>query len=154
MKPTKFKTSRLPCLRYKLTEVRLFVGSMAPGLVWSTRWQDLQVKDINVWASSEIRTIKLTQDYVATPLTFKVRRFVPLESDMLDRRWAHGSVKKSVALPPYAFVNMKEALNVYKGFINQEGTRHFQSILDRNDGLVWSTYGAAVKISNSLTVSL
>jgi hypothetical protein len=49
---------------------------------------------------------------------------------------------------------MKEALNVHKGFINQEGTRHFQSILDRNAGLVWSTYGAAVKVSNSLTVSL
>jgi hypothetical protein len=73
---------------------------------------------------------------------------------MLDRRWTHGSVKKSVALPPYAFANMKEALNVHKGFINQEGTRHFQSILDRNAGLVWSTYGAAVKVSNSLTVSL
>jgi hypothetical protein len=154
MKPTKFKASRLPCLRYKLTEVRLFVESMAPGHVWSTRWQDLQLKDINVWASSEIRTIELTQDYVTTPLTLKVRRFVPLESDMLDRRWAHGSIKKSVTLPPYAFANMREALEIYKRFINQEGTRHLHSILDPNDRLVWATYSAAVKASNSPTVSL
>ncbi|PMD58388.1 uncharacterized protein K444DRAFT_532135 [Hyaloscypha bicolor E] len=153
MKPTKFKASRLPCLRYKLTEVRLFTESMAPGLVWSTRWQDLQLKDINVWASSETRTIKLTQDYVATPLTFQVRQFVPLESDMLDRRWAHGSVKKSVTLPPYAFANMREALEIYKDFINREGTRHLYSILDRNDGLVWATYGTAIKASNSPTVT-
>jgi hypothetical protein len=154
MKTTKFKATKLPCLRYKLTEVRLFVASMAPGRVWSTRWQDMQLKDINNWASSETRTIKLTQDYVATPLTIQVRRFIPLESDMLDRSWAHGSVKKSVTLPPYAFANMREALKIYVDFINREGIRHFDNILDRNDRLVRATYSAAIKASNSPTVSL
>jgi hypothetical protein len=153
MNITKSKVSKLPCLRYKITEVRLFVTSMAPGRVWSTRWQDTRLKDIDNWASSETRTIKMTQDFSPRPMTIQVRRFVPLESDMLHRSWAHGGVKKSVTLPPYAFANMRAALQTYLDYINQEGSEHFNSILDRDDKLLRETYSAAIKASNGAMVS-
>jgi hypothetical protein len=130
------------------------VTSMAPGRVWSTRWQDTELKDIENWASSEIRTVQITQDFSPRPMSIQVREFTPLESDLLDRSWAHGSVKKSVTLPPYAFANMRSALQAHLDYINQEGSEYFNSILDRNDKLLRETYSAAIKASNSTMVSV
>lgn len=95
----------------------------------------------------------MTQDFSPRPMVINVRRFIPLESDMLHRSWAHGAVKKSVTLPPYAFANMRAALQTYLDYINQEGSEHFNSILDRDDKLLRETYSAAIKASNSAMVS-
>jgi hypothetical protein len=72
---------------------------------------------------------------------------------MLSRSWVHGSVKKSVRLPPYAIVSIKEAEKTYLDFINDEGTEFFVSTLDRNDKLIWETYDTAIHASNNSMVS-
>jgi hypothetical protein len=112
----------------------------------------MEIKDISTWSDAEIRTIEITQDYSPRPLVVQVRKFNPLEGDMLSRSWVHGSIKKSVMLPPYAIANLKETLKTYKEYINNEGTEFFCSTLDRNDRLIWETYGTAIKLSNDSKV--
>ena len=104
--------------------------------------------DVSTWSDSEIRTIEVTQDYSPNPLVLRVRRFTPLEGDMLTRSWTHGSIRKSVLLPPYAIESLKDAEKTYKEYINKEGTQFFFSTLDRNDKLIWETYYMATNASN------
>lgn len=96
--------------------------------------------------------IQITQDYSPNPLVVRVRKFIPIEGDVLSRSWSHGSVRKSVILPPYAIENLKDAERVYKEYINKEGTRFFLSTLDRRDKLIWETYTMATNSSNNSMV--
>jgi hypothetical protein len=147
MKPTLHK---LPCLRYKLTDVRLFrEGSYAAGHEWSHRWSSNNMDNITHWASSELKIIQVTQDYGPTALTFTVRQFVPVKGDMLHREWSDGAVTKFVAMPNYAIVDMAAALQVHKDFIVNEGPQFFKSTLDYNDRLLWDTYSTAIWFSNA-----
>jgi hypothetical protein len=112
----------------------------------------MEIKDISTWSDAEIRTIEITQDYSPQPLVIQVRKFIPLEGDMLSRSWVHGSIQKSVMLPPYAIANLKETLKTYKEYITKEGTEFFCSTLDRNDRLIWETYSTAINFSNDSKV--
>ncbi|PMD45949.1 hypothetical protein L207DRAFT_418786 [Hyaloscypha variabilis F] len=147
MKPTLHK---LPCLRYKVTDVRLFRdGSYAAGRDWSHRWSSNSMENITHWASSELKSIQVTQDYGPSALTFTVRQFIPVKGDMLHRQWSDGAVTKSVAVPNYAIVDMAAALQVHKDFIINEGPHFFKTALDYNDRLLWDTYSTAIWFSNS-----
>ena len=112
------------------------------------------MKDIDHWASSESRTIQITQDYSAVPLIVEVRRFKPREGDRLTKSWVEGTVKKTIQLPPYAFANLKATEQVYINYINQQGPAFFKNIVDHKDTLLWGTYSTAVKASNNAMVSL
>lgn len=108
--------------------------------------------DVSTWSDDEVRTIEITQDYSPKPLVLRVRRFAPVEGDMLSRSWSHRSIKKSVMLPPYAIENLKVAERTYKEYINKEGTQFFFSTLDKNNKLIWETYIMATGASNVLMV--
>lgn len=139
----------LPCLRYKVTEVRLFrEGSFAAGREWSHRWVNNKLVNIKAWASPEIKELRITQDYGPSAITLQVREFVPMKGDMLHRQWADGPVTKSVTIPNFAILDMAVALQTYKEFIVSEGPHFFKSAVDYNDRLLWSTYSAAIKYSN------
>ena len=50
------------------------------GYTYSHRWLDGQLHNITEWASREIRTIVITQEYSNDPgLSFRIRKFVPVE---------------------------------------------------------------------------
>jgi hypothetical protein len=108
----------------------------------------MEMSDISTWSDSEVRTIEITQDFSPNPLALRVRKFTPVEGDMLSRSWVHGSIKKSVMLPPYAIESLKEAERSYKQYIDKEGTQFFLSTLDRDDKLIWGTYDMAINASN------
>lgn len=144
---------KLPCLRYKLRDIRLFrEGSYAAGREWSHRWTTNTMENITQWASAESKQIQVTQDYGDTTLTFTVREFVPVAGDMLCRQWSDGGVIKSVQIPNYAIVDMAEALQVHKDFIIDKGAQFFKSTLDYNDRLLWDTYDNAIWFSNESKV--
>jgi hypothetical protein len=110
------------------------------------------MNDVSTWADSEVRMIHITQDYSPRPLVLRVRRFAPVEGDMLSRSWVHGSIKKSVMLPPYAIANLREAERSYKEYITNEGKRFFFSTLERKEGLLWETYNMAMGSTKSSMV--
>jgi hypothetical protein len=152
-KVTKPKMSRLPCLRYKLADVRLFrEGSFASGHEWSHRWSGQKMENITNWASTNIKSILVTQDYGDSAIEVKVGQFVPVKGDMLHRQWADGSIIKSVPIPNYAIVDMEEALRAYKDHIVNDGPKYFKSALNFNDRLLWDTYSVAIDYSNTALV--
>ena len=143
--------SKLPCLRYKITEIRLFKGTgpLATGYAYSRRWSDAQMHNVTEWASPEIRTIKVTQEYGNEPgLTFRVRKFIPVEGDVLNRWWADGIVIKSIDVPTYAMVDMKEALLEFQRYIISAGPEHFSGALKDYGRLAWFTYTEALSFAN------
>jgi len=146
------KIAKLPCLRYKITDTRLYRVGYVPGHVWSNRWQDEEMSDLSTWADSEIKTIHITQDYSPRSITLQVRKFAPVEGDMLCRSWAHGSVTKSVELPPYAISNIKDAEKSYREFMNKEGKHFFPSTLEPKSGLIWETYNMTMSFSSKSMV--
>jgi hypothetical protein len=108
----------------------------------------MEMNDISTWSDSEVRTVEITQDFSLNPLVLRVRKFTPVEGDMLSRSWVHGSIKKSVMLPPYAIESLKDAERSYKEYIDKEGAQFFVSTLNRNDKLIWGTYDMAINASN------
>ena len=148
------KFSSLPCLRYKITDIRMLKLGNVPGHEWTKRWAGSRYNDISNWDSSELRTIKVTQGYSPNGMTLVVRRFKPSPGDMLHRSWVDGTTKKSVLLPPYAIVDIEAATQAYKEYINQEGPQFFNSILDPNDRIIRETYSQAIYASNHANVSI
>lgn len=137
----------LPCLRYKIPDARLFREGYVPGLVWSRRWESLEMNDVSTWADSEIRCIEVTQDYSPNPMFLKVRKFIPVDGDKLSREWKYAGKTREAFIPPYAIDSMKEAERAYRDYILKEGMQFFLSTLDRNDALVFNTYTMAIKAS-------
>jgi hypothetical protein len=72
----------------------------------------MKLKDIDVWASPEVRTIWVESDFYPTPLQLSVRRFVPIPGkDSLHRSWMDHKkgIKKTKETTPYAIVDMQKA---------------------------------------------
>lgn len=148
------RVSNLPCLRYKVTDMKLFKSSVVPGLEWTNRWAGASDFDrINQWSDTDVRIVQVTQDFTARPLTLVVRRFIPQAGDALHRKWADGKTIKRVLLPPYAIENMELAIQTYKQYINDEGTEFFHNLLDPTEKLIWDTYSMAIHTSNNALVS-
>ncbi|PVH82364.1 hypothetical protein DL98DRAFT_414946 [Cadophora sp. DSE1049] len=137
----------LPCLRYKIPDARLFREGYMPGLVWSRRWESMEMNDVSTWADSEIRRIEVTQDYSPNPIVLRVRKFIPIDGDMLSRTWKYAGEDKEAVLPPYAIESLKEAERAYRDYIFKEGMQFFLSTLKRKDALVFDTYTMAIKAS-------
>ncbi len=77
--------------------------------------------------NSSIDVIQITQDYITKPLSMRVRKFVPVEGDVLHRSWFDSEIqaKKKVMLPPYALVDLHAAEKEYFDHINQGGAEFF-----------------------------
>lgn len=147
------KIRRLPCLRYKITDVQLFKPGQVRGFEWTRRWHDSIVENISNWASDEVKVIKVSEGYTGRPVELRVRRFIPQDGDRLDRSWVVNGVKKSVAIPPYAIVDLDAAKSAYAKHIERGIGECFQAVLKPDDGLLWRTYFMAWRMSQDRTVS-
>lgn len=146
------KVWRLPCLRWKITDVRLSKPGQVQGYEWTTRWKDsIVVDDIGVWASSEIRTIQVTEGYTSRYVKLEVRQFVPQKGDKTARTWFEGGVKKSAEIPPYAIVDLEKAKDAYDDYIRRGLEECCMKILDREEQLLWSTYALALNLVEAPT---
>src|SRR3954452_290511 len=73
------KVYRLSCLRWKITDVKLFKPGQVKGHEWTDRWKDSVVDDIGTWASGDSRVIHVTEGYTGRSVRLQVRRFQPQE---------------------------------------------------------------------------
>jgi hypothetical protein len=117
---------------------------------------NMELEDIALWESMDIKRIEVTQGFTTQPLTLSVRKFVPLEGDMIHKTWNAGDVQKKVLMPTYAIVNFQQALQAWARWINDEGTHYFDTLLDTSPGhkLLRETYSMAIWTSNHATVSI
>ncbi|KAI2470016.1 hypothetical protein F4781DRAFT_197726 [Annulohypoxylon bovei var. microspora] len=150
-KVSNVKVWRMPCLRYKITDVKLFKPGNVKGYEWTRRWIENIPDDISQWASMEIKRVKVTEGYTDQPVELRVRRFIPQEGDKLERSWVHDGARKNVKIPPYAIVNLEEAKSIYTEYIRQWLPECCKKVLLGKDRLLLATYGAAIKASRDPT---
>ncbi|KAK8138442.1 hypothetical protein PG984_001822 [Apiospora sp. TS-2023a] len=144
-KVAKSKVSRLPCLRYKITDVRLFKPGQIKGHEWTRRWQEGVADDISNWASFETRNVGVTEGYTHQPVVLRVRQFVPQEGDSLERTWVYDGVRRSVRIPAFAIVNLEEARNAYEDHLTRSVKDFCRNVVSSKHKLIWGTYAAALK---------
>ncbi|PKS06558.1 hypothetical protein jhhlp_007306 [Lomentospora prolificans] len=147
------KIRRLPCLRYKITDVRLFKPGQVRGFEWTRRWRDNVVDNISHWASDEIKTIQVSEGYTGRPVELRVRKFIPQDGDKLERSWVANGAKKSVTIPPYAIVDLEAARNAYSEHIDRGIVDCFSAIVKPRNTLLWKTYVLAWKMAQDTQVS-
>lgn len=145
----------MPCVRYRIPDTTLYREQEAPYFVFSQRWKTMDLVDITNWADDEIRTIKLSLIYLHAPYCIKVKKFIPLPGDMVDKIWTkNGSIVK-YPLPPYGIANMEEAAKSVERMIEREvGNFVLRTVGDLGaDELIWDTYLAAFRRANTAPVS-
>lgn len=147
------KIRRLPCLRYKITEVKLFKPGQVRGFEWTRRWRDSIVDNISNWASDDIKLIKVSEGYTSRAVELRVRRFITQDGDKLERSWVANGVKKSVAIPPYAIVDLEAARKAYAEHIDRGILECFKAVLKPQHDLLWKTYALAWKMSQDRNAS-
>ncbi|VUC34450.1 unnamed protein product [Clonostachys rosea] len=133
------RAGRFPCLRLKITDVQCYKPGQVPGYEWSKRWIDTVPDPIEKWASEETKIIKIGEGFSDATLEVVVRRFIPQEGDKLDRSWYHNGEKKSVAIPPFALVELETVKASYLGHIHGSMNQAFAKICGRR-GLIYRTY--------------
>jgi hypothetical protein len=137
---------RLSCLRWKITDVRLYKPGQVKGHEWTNRWKDSVVDDIGSWAASDTRTIRVTEGYTGKSIELRVRRFQPQDGDRLDRSWVSRGVKRSVPIPPYAIIDMEAAKSSFDHYIKTGLVGCCRKLLGSKEKLLWKTYDQAMKV--------
>ncbi|KXJ95489.1 hypothetical protein Micbo1qcDRAFT_26801 [Microdochium bolleyi] len=139
------KIWRLPCLRYKITDVRLFKPGPVKGYEWTRRWTEGVPGDISLWDSPDTKYVRVTEGYTNHSIVLRVRRFVPQDGDSLTRTWVANGQKREVKIPAYAIVDLDEAKNAYDDYIRSGYYECCKTILNSKAKLLHATYLMAIK---------
>jgi hypothetical protein len=107
----------------------------------------MEIHNIKVWASGNIKTITITQDVAGTSYNLKVRRFVPVRGDSLSRRWKTDEEEQSFECAPYAISNMEEAGRTLEQFAEESLKSSICFYIDETDKLLRNTYTMAYRYS-------
>lgn len=139
---------QLPCLRWIITDASLHREQDRPFPLHSTRWPTMDLVDINTWASSEIRTITLSQIFLKAPYEVQVREFKPVDGDML----CSNGKGESYHMPRYAIANMHQTAAMLEAFIEQYIPAYIDGALSGSDTILWRTYMFAYRFANTAKV--
>ncbi|KAF4463562.1 hypothetical protein FALBO_9615 [Fusarium albosuccineum] len=137
------RAGRFPCLRYKITDIRLFKPGQVPGYEWTRRWNNNISDPIQNWASDERRTIFVSAGLSNKFVEVEVRKFIPQIGDKLERTWDYNGTKRSVSIPPYALVSLDDVKKAYLDHIRSSMEDAFGKLLGPRDGLLYKTYQRA-----------
>jgi len=113
----------------------------------------MKMMDVVDWESPEMKSIKVSHGFCQDPINLEVRKFVPEDGDVLDRKWVDGQVRKTKRVEPYAIVNMQKAAQEVKRYIYANVHPCLLTFLENHDGLVRDTYMLAYKQSTTQPVS-
>lgn len=152
-KVTSTKTGRFPCLRYKITDIRLYKPGQVPGYEWTRRWNNSISDPVQQWASDETRTIRISDGYSTKCIELRVRRFIPQDGDKLERTWDYQGTRKSVSIPPYALTELECGKEAYTKHIESSLLETFQNVSGPRDGLLYKTYLRAWNLYNDSSMS-
>lgn len=147
--PLAFRTL---CLRDIITDASLYREQSAPSQFFTKRWNSMEIKEITEWASSEVKTIRVTQGFGGAWYELEVREFKPVDGDVLQKFWNDRGVVKSHMIPPYGLANMEKAACVLREFVDKYIGAYISGIVGRSDDLLWNTYVMAFKQSGKAKV--
>ena len=113
----------------------------------------MEIIDIKNWRSREVKVIHVTQDVGGAWYKLKVKEFVPVEGDALERRWMTNGRQESFRCAPYAIADMKEAGHDLIRFANSHLGTAICHYIDEDDDLLRDTYAMAYRCSRFAEVS-
>ncbi len=150
------KAWRLPCLRLKLSDVVLSKPGQVEGYEWTLRWKaDTVLDDINNWASSEVKTIFVTEGYTDNKyVELQVRRFVPQRGDRLERSWVDEQGPVEVGRHPALCSRRSSSCASRVRVLHEEGiSRLLQEAARAGEKLLWQTYNRALKLQRDSSLA-
>ena len=107
----------------------------------------MRMADVMEWESPEIKFIEVSHGFCQDPIKLEVRKFVPEDGDVLERKWVDGQVRKTKRVEPYAIVNMARAAQEVRRYIYENVYPCLKTFLEDHDRLVRETYLLAYKQS-------
>jgi hypothetical protein len=113
----------------------------------------MDLVDITDWASKEVKTIELSQIFLNAPYRVKVREFVPRAGDVLEEKWANGSIKTH-KVPPYAIADMKSTAQMFGSFFSNNIGTYIEGAVGKSDVLLLDTYRMALRHSQMAQVGM
>lgn len=149
---------RLPCLRYKMTEITVSRTDDARGALELTkRWQGFDVKDIGDWATSDILSIELSLSVCSIPIRIHVRKFRPVPGDVTYRCWKDGNITKKADIEPYALANVRQSAKEVTAYLHENAVKSLAALSEDEttsmSDITRETYQWAVQHYESLWVS-
>jgi hypothetical protein len=133
--------------------MRVYTKGNHPQHRWSRRWKTWKITEIETWASSEVKTIELTQDVGNLSLKLQVRKFEPKEGDVLERGWVTNGVQRWHRCATYAIADMEATGLVFMHYVDANIEANIQYYLGDADELLWKTYNMALRQSKASQVS-
>lgn len=118
----------------------LFKPGQLPGYEWTKRWDNSITDPIQTWASPEVKIIRISEGFSQKGIEFRVRQFVPLKEDKLERTWNFKGRKVAVKVPPYALIDMNEGKEAYKKYIKEVIGDAFRTVLGSSGDILYKTY--------------
>lgn len=141
-------------MRYNIIDASLYREQRAPYQFFSRRWQSMDLVDITNWAADEVRTIEVTQVFLDAPYKLEVKRFIPVEGDLVTEVWTDAKgVVRTHDIPPYALANMEKAAQTIQKFFDDSIGTYITAVVGQLDPLLWSTYMLAFKHAAQANVS-
>ena len=113
----------------------------------------MEIKDIDMWRSPEVKVIHITQDVGDAWYKLKVKEFVPIEGDALERKWMTNGKQESFKCAPYAIADMREAGYDLIQFADTHLGTAICHYTDEDDDLLRRTYTMAYRYSRFAEVS-
>jgi hypothetical protein len=140
------RITRLPCLRYKITDSVLFRTGLdympfyKRHLMIGPTYGDFHIaKD---WVGAKTRFLDVTQDRSPIVLRLEVREFHPLyEENPLDLKG------RSMYCIPWAIADPDVAVETINAYIDHSVGSYLDAMLDDTDGLVWNVFHVAFRLS-------
>ncbi len=103
--------------------------------------------DVMVWETPDIKFIEVSHGLCQDPIKLEVRKFIPADGDVLERKWVDGQVHKTKQVEPYAIKNMTMAAQEVRRYISENVHPCLVTFLEDHDRLVRETYLLAYKQS-------
>ena len=103
----------------------------------------MEIRDIVDWASSEIKTVEITQGFGDARYTLELRPFNQKQGDTSQKSWVDGSVTKVHDIPAYAIANMEMAARTLENYVDRSIGSYIAGAMGKSDEWIWQTYGHA-----------
>jgi len=113
----------------------------------------MRIVEIQDWATSEVKTVELTQDVGNAVYKIHVRQFVPVEGDSLERKWKTNGDQLSYKCSPYAIFNMEETGRKLTEFVEDQMKTSIEYFIGESDELLRCTYAMAFEHSEKAEAS-
>jgi hypothetical protein len=133
-------------------DIAVYSKGKHPQFIWSQRWEEMHIVDIDSWDSDVVKTISVTQGVGGSSYELRVRKFVPYAGDSLQRKWKTNGYQMSYDCAPYAIVDMEGTGKQLKKFADDNLATSINYYIDDTDNFLRRTYAMAYKYSHSAEV--